>query len=69
MKLSIPKAFYNFFVVALYVIAGIFLIYNYFYMQEVPDLRMILFAFAVIAYGIYRGYRAYKDYKLTDKEG
>lgn len=68
MKLKIPKVIYSFFVVVLYFLFGILLLLKYLVWQEVPDFRMAAFGGLVLAYGIFRGYRAYRDYKLKDEE-
>ncbi|MBL7969468.1 MAG: hypothetical protein JNK09_20880 [Prolixibacteraceae bacterium] len=70
MKLKISKVIYNFFVVVLYFVFGILLLLKYLAWQEVPDLRMAAFGAIVLAYGIFRGVRAYLEYKQTNgKEG
>ena len=68
MKLKISKGIYNFFVVVLYFVFGILLLFKYLVWQEVPDFRMAAFGFVVLGYGAFRGYRAYRDYKINDKE-
>lgn len=68
MKLQIPKVIYNFFVVILYFLFGILLLLKYLVWQEVPDFRMAAFGGLVLAYGAFRGFRAYSDYKQKDEE-
>jgi hypothetical protein len=68
MKLKIPKVIYSFFVVVLYFLFGILLFLKYLVWQEVPDIRMAAFGVVVLAYGTFRGLRAYHDYKQKDEE-
>ncbi|MBV5315955.1 MAG: hypothetical protein JZU47_21830 [Prolixibacteraceae bacterium] len=68
MKLKISKGIYNFFVVVLYFLCGILLLFKYLFWQEVPDIRMAAFGIVVLGYGAFRGYRAYRDYKINDEE-
>lgn len=67
MKLKIPKVIYSFFVVVLYFLFGILLLLKYLVWQEVPDIRMAAFGFVVLAYGTFRGFRAYRDYKKDEE--
>ena len=68
MKLNISKVYYSFFIVVLYFFLGILLLYKYVIWQEVPDYRMAGFAVVVFGYGIFRGYRIYREYKRTKEE-
>ena len=61
MKLGISKYTVNFVVAVLYLVLGSFIILKYSVWVDKPDMRLMLFGIAVIAYGIFRGYRAYKD--------
>jgi predicted membrane chloride channel (bestrophin family) len=63
MKPNMSKVFYSFFIVVLYFLLGSLLLYKYVIKQGVPDFRMAGFAVLVIGYGIYRGYRTYREYK------
>jgi hypothetical protein len=68
MKLKISKVLYNLFVLVLYFLFGILLLLKYLVWQEVPDIRMAAFGAVVLAYGAFRGFRAYRDYKSKDEE-
>jgi len=63
MKLKMPHVIYNSVVVVLYFSSGILLLLKYLIWQEVPDVRLALAGIVVMAYGIFRGYRAYSEYK------
>ena len=68
MKLGISKYTVSFFVAVLYLVLGPFIILKYSVWAEKPDMRLVLFGIAVIAYGIFRGYRAYLDYQSQKEE-
>lgn len=63
MKIKVSKVLYNSIVVVLYFLFGILLLFKYLVWQEVPDIRMAVFGIVVLAYGTFRGYRAYREYK------
>jgi uncharacterized membrane protein len=63
MKIKVSKVLYNSIVVVLYFLFGILLLFKYLVWQEVPDIRMAAFGIVVLAYGTFRGYRAYREYK------
>lgn len=63
MKIKVSKVLYNSIVVVLYFLFGILLLFKYLVWQEVPDIRMAVFGIVVLAYGTFRGYRAYQEYK------
>lgn len=67
MKLKNSKILYSLFILVLYLVLGTLLMLKYLVWQEVPSLSHALFGFVVIAYGVFRGYRAYKAYQ-TEKE-
>jgi predicted membrane chloride channel (bestrophin family) len=62
------KIVYGFFVLVLYLMLGILLLLKFLVWQEVPSFRMASFAIVVIAYGIFRGYRTYKEYQTFNEE-
>ena len=68
MKLSISKYTVNFFIAVLYLVLGSFIILKYSVWEEKPDMRLTFFGIAVIAYGIFRGYRAYRDYQSQKED-
>lgn len=68
MKFGISKVFYSSVVAVIYLLAGIFLLIKYIYWQEVRNVSYLIFGLAIIAYGIFRGYRAYLDYKIAKEE-
>ena len=68
MKLKISKVLYSFFIVVLYFLFGVLLLFKYLVWQEVPDIRMAAFGIVVLAYGAFRGYRVYREYKTKDGE-
>jgi hypothetical protein len=68
MKLKFSKVLYNSIVVILYFVFGTLLLLRYLVWQEAPDFRMAAFGFAVLGYGAFRGYRAYREYKTNDEE-
>ncbi len=57
------KIIYSFFIVVLYLVLGILLLLKYLVWQEVPGLSMALFGVVVMAYGIFRGIRGYREYQ------
>ena len=67
MKLRIPKYFLSLCVVCIYLVLGFFVLLKYSVGQEEPDIRFSIFGVVVIAYGIFRGYRTYREYQ-TQKE-
>jgi hypothetical protein len=67
MKIRVSKSLYSFFVMVLYLVFGFILLLKYSVWQEEPSIRFSLFGLVIIAYGLYRGYRAYKDFQ-TEKE-
>lgn len=68
MKLGISKVFYSSVVAVIYLLAGIFLLLKYFLWLEVRNISFAIFGVAIIGYGIFRGYRAYLDYKISKEE-
>ena len=68
MKLRIPKYFLSFCVVVLYLVSGFLVLLKYSVGQETPDMRLSLFGVVVMAYGIFRGYRAYKEYQSQKED-
>lgn len=67
MKINNLKILYSFFILVLYFVFGILLLFKYLVWQEVPSLSMASFGIVVMAYGVFRGYRAYRSYQ-TSKE-
>jgi hypothetical protein len=68
MKLSISKYTVNFFIAVLYLILGPLIILKYSIWVDKADMRLMLFGLAVIVYGIFRGYRAYRDYQSQKED-
>lgn len=68
MKFGISKVFYSSVVAVIYLLAGIFMLIRYIYWPEGRNISYIIFGVAIIAYGIFRGYRAYLDYKSEKEE-
>ena len=68
MKLKIPKYFLSLCVVCLYLVLGFLVLLKYSVGQGEPDIRFSLFGVVVIAYGIFRGYRAYKEYQIQKED-
>ena len=63
MKIGISKYTVSFFVSLLYLVLGTFIILKYLVWEDKTDIRFTFFGIAVIAYGLFRGYRAYREYQ------
>lgn len=68
MKLNNIKFLYSFFILILYLGLGILLLLKYLVWQEVPNVLMASFGIVVMAYGLFRGYRAYRMYQKSNEE-
>lgn len=68
MKLKNIKFLYSFFILILYLLFGILLLFKYLVLQEVPSYTMASFGIVIMAYGFFRGYRAYKLYQNSNEE-
>jgi predicted membrane protein len=67
MNLRVLKSLYSFFVTALYLVFGFYLLLKYFFWQEEPSISFSVFGLFVLIYGFFRGYRAFKTYQ-SEKE-
>lgn len=68
MKLRIPKYYLSFCVVIFYLVSGFLVLLKFSVGQETSDMRLPLFGVVVMAYGIFRGYRAYKEYQSQKED-
>jgi len=68
MKIRVIKSLYSFFIVVIYLVLGSLVILKYSVWQEEPSMSLASFGLVVIAYGLFRGYRAYREYKTLKEE-
>jgi len=62
------KFLYRFLISVIYFLFGTLLLLKYLVWQEVPSFSIALFGVVVMAYGFFRGYRAYMAYKIAKDE-
>jgi len=68
MNLRVLKSLYSFFVPALYLVFGFFLLLKYSFWQEEPNISFFVFGLFVLIYGFFRGYRAYKTFQFEKED-
>jgi hypothetical protein len=68
MNLKVLKSLYSFFVTALYLVFGFYLLMKYSFWQEEPSISFSIFGLFVMIYGLFRGYRAYKTFQSENDD-